>query len=120
MTTSRTWLLQQLHAANERDLEARRAWALVGIGCAGVAFGAAIAALLTPRSGPQLRATVVRKAHAFANPFGFLREEETRPEPLTRIIADERAELAAKARALNDDHIDVDTVLPIPTERTIV
>ncbi|HEY1100308.1 MAG TPA: hypothetical protein VGF99_15325 [Myxococcota bacterium] len=108
------WLLERLQAADVRERAARRAWTLLGVGLGGVALGAAVAVLLTPKRGHEVRESVARR---FA-PFMGLNEEVTRPEKLSRIIDDDRAELAAKVHALNDDGIDVDSV--VPRDRTIV
>ncbi len=114
------WLLQQLHAADEDERAIDRTLKTIGVAAAGVAIGAALMALITPRTGRQLRASVVTRAQQFVNPFGGLHEEATRPEPLARIAAIERAELIAKVRALNEDDIDIDSALPMHRERSIV
>jgi len=113
-------VLEHLQAVYEHETRTTRRMKAVGIAVAGVVVGAAIMALLTPRTGRQVRRSVVSGAQRFVNPFGSLTEEVTRPELLARIAADERAELAAKVRALNEDDIDVDTGLPMHRERGIV
>ena len=114
------WLLQHLQAAYDRETPTRRTMTLIGVACVGASVGAVAMALFTSREGRRLRSTVVNRAQHFVNPFLGLREEATRPEPLARIAADERLELVAKVNALNDDDIDVDSVLPVHRDRTVV
>ena len=114
------WLLHHMQATYEREKAARRTMTLLGVASAGAAVGAVMMALFTSRRGRRLRSSVANRAQHFVNPFLGIREEVTRPEPLARIAADERLELAAKVRALNDDDIDVDSGLPMHRDRGIV
>lgn len=113
-------VLHHLQAIYERETRMKRTASTIGLFAAGAAFGAAIMAVFTSRPGRQMRASVASRTQGFVNPFGRLHEEVTRPELLARIAADERAELAAKVRALNEDDIDVDSALPMHRERGIV